>query len=83
MAAVFSLRVMWPSRETPRPLVVAGVALALCVFVELAQSTGLPARVPAARLLLGTAFAPADLLWYAVGALGGAGAMVLVGRLRP
>ena len=29
MAAVFSLRVLWPSRETPRPLVVAGVALAL------------------------------------------------------
>ena len=83
MAAVFSLCLVWPSREMPRTLVVAGVALALCVLVELAQLTGLPARVPALRLLLGTTFAPADLLWYAVGALGGAGAMVLVGRLRP
>ena len=46
MAAVFSLRVLWPSRETPRPLVVAAVALGLCVVVELAQLTGLPARVP-------------------------------------
>lgn len=83
LAAVFSLRVVWPSRETPRPLVVAGVALALCVVVELAQLTGLPARVPQLRWVLGTTFAPVDLLWYAVGALGGAGAMVLVGRLRP
>ncbi|WP_433955487.1 DUF2809 domain-containing protein [Janibacter indicus] len=83
IAAVFSLRVVWPSRETPRPLAVAGVALALCVFVELAQLTGLPARVSQLRLVLGTTFAPVDLLWYAVGALGGAGAMVLVRRLRP
>jgi hypothetical protein len=77
------LRLVWPSRETPRPLVVAGVALALCVVVELAQLTGLPARVPQLRWVLGTTFAPVDLLWYAVGALGGAGAMVLVGRSRP
>ena len=82
MAAVFSLRVLWPSRETPRPLVVAGVALALCVVVELAQLTGLPARVPQLRLVLGTTFAPDDLLWYAVGALVGAGALVLVERQR-
>ena len=82
-AAVLSLRVVWPGREPPRPLVVAAVALGLCVVVELAQLTGLPARVPQLRLVLGTTFAPVDLLWYAVGALGGAGAMVLVGRLRP
>lgn len=83
MAAVFSLRLVWPGRRGPRPLVVAGVALVLCVLVELAQLAGLPARVPGLRLVLGTTFAPADLLWYAVGALGGAGAMVLVGRSRP
>ena len=70
---------MWSAPSLAR----VGVALALCVVVELAQLTRLPARVPQLRWVLGTTFAPVDLLWYAVGALGGAGAMVLVGRLRP
>jgi hypothetical protein len=54
-----------------RPGVTAGVALALCVLVELAQLTGLPARVvdavPVARYALGTTFAAVDLLAYAAG----------------
>ncbi|MBC7291704.1 MAG: DUF2809 domain-containing protein [Actinotalea sp.] len=52
------------------------VGLGVCVLVELAQLTGLPAAVveavPAARYVLGTTFWAGDLAAYAVGAvLGG------------
>lgn len=48
-----------------RPLVLTGAAYALCVIIELAQLTGVPAVLtvlfPPVRLLLGTTFAPLDL----------------------
>lgn len=54
-----------------RPPAVAGVALGICVLVELAQLTPLPAalseRSVVARLVLGSTFNAPDLLWYAVG----------------
>lgn len=55
-------------RPQARPVVLGLVTFAICCVVELAQLTGLPAQVPALRLLLGSAFSWADLPWYAVGA---------------
>ncbi|WP_167041181.1 DUF2809 domain-containing protein [Salinibacterium sp. ZJ454] len=56
------------------PAAVAGIAYGLCALIELGQLTGLPAALavlfPPARLLLGTTFAPLDLLAYAVGVAG-------------
>jgi Protein of unknown function (DUF2809) len=53
--------------------VVTVAAVAVCVAVELAQLTGVPAALAAAwapsRYLLGTTFAAPDLLAYAVGAV--------------
>jgi len=53
------------------------VALAWCVGVELLQLTSLPASLGAAfeplKLVLGTTFAPWDLLWYALGVVLAAG----------
>ena len=50
---------------------VAGLALVLCVGVELAQLTDVPTRLvgawPALRYLVGTTFNPWDLLAYAAG----------------
>ena len=61
---------LWP-RLTP-PLV-AAVATGFCWAVEFAQLTGIPAALSAksivARLVLGVAFDPVDLIWYPVGAL--------------
>jgi hypothetical protein len=55
-----------------RPIMAAGIAYALCVVIELAQVTDGPAALaaafPPARLILGTTFAPVDLVAYAVGA---------------
>jgi hypothetical protein len=52
---------------------VAGAALAFCVLVELAQLTGVPARLVEAwsplRYLIGTTFNPWDLLAYVAGAV--------------
>jgi hypothetical protein len=52
-------------------LTVAGIALAFCVAIELLQLTGVPSALaqtlPPARLVLGTTFAPVDLIAYAVG----------------
>lgn len=54
-----------------RAATVAGVALAVCVAIELLQLTPLPSALAAAfrpaALLLGTTFAWPDLLAYAVG----------------
>lgn len=51
----------------------AAVALAICWAVEVAQATGGPESAvrawPPLRYLLGTTFAWADLVWYAVGVL--------------
>ncbi|WP_166874312.1 DUF2809 domain-containing protein [Salinibacterium sp. ZJ450] len=56
------------------PAALAGIAYGLCALIELGQLTGLPAALavlfPPARLLLGTTFAPLDLLAYAVGVAG-------------
>lgn len=53
------------------PLTAAGVALAWCWAVEVAQLTPGPAaladRSTLARLVLGSTFHPPDLAWYAVG----------------
>lgn len=55
-----------------RTLTAVTVGLGLCVAVELLQLTPVPARaaevVPAARLVLGSGYATADLLWYTAGA---------------
>lgn len=68
-AFVYALVVVVAPRARPVPA--AATAFALCVLVELAQLTGLPARivdaVPAARYVLGTTFAAVDLLAYAAG----------------
>ncbi|MFC1409593.1 DUF2809 domain-containing protein [Streptacidiphilus sp. N1-12] len=56
-----------------RPVVAAGLALAVSWAVEFAQLGPLPAELSrrslAARLVLGSTFQATDLLWYAVGAL--------------
>jgi hypothetical protein len=63
-------------------------AVAVCVAVELAQLTGVPAALTAAwapaRYLLGTTFAAPDLVAYAVGAVaaGAVASMTRAGR-RP
>lgn len=55
------------------PWVAATTAFALSAAVELLQLTALPAAlaeiVPLSRLILGTTFAPLDLVFYAVAAL--------------
>jgi hypothetical protein len=54
-----------------RPVLAAAVAAGFSFAVEFAQLTGVPAdaarHVPAARLVLGTGFSAADLLWYTAG----------------
>ena len=68
-AFVYTLLVVVAPRA--RPSLVATLAFAVCVLVELAQLTGVPARVvdavPVARYALGTTFAAVDLVAYAVG----------------
>ncbi|GIE79330.1 hypothetical protein Aph02nite_52800 [Actinoplanes philippinensis] len=53
------------------PFAVGGVALAWCWGAEVFQLTGIPAALSAesliARLVLGAAFDPVDLIWYPVG----------------
>ncbi|KRE38894.1 hypothetical protein ASG73_00540 [Janibacter sp. Soil728] len=76
MAACFAISVLWRGR----PAAVAGAAFVACVLVELAQLTGIPARLPALSLLLGSGFDPRDIGWYAVGSVLGAGVMALGAR---
>jgi len=56
-----------------RPWIGAAAAFLLSAAVELLQLTALPAAlaetVPLSRLILGTTFAPLDLMFYAVAAL--------------
>jgi hypothetical protein len=62
----------------------AGIAVALCWAVEIAQATGGPAAAVAAwpplQYLLGTTFVATDLLWYAVGVLVASCLTVLASR---
>jgi hypothetical protein len=66
-AGVFLL---WP---TARPATAAIAAVGFCWAVELFQLTGVPADLSArsviARLVLGVAFDPVDLIWYVIGVL--------------
>ena len=61
-------------RPTARSLVIAAIAFAVAASVELLQLTGVPGAivevVPLARLVLGSAFDPLDLVAYAIGAAG-------------
>lgn len=62
--------VLWP-RATPA--VAGAIAIAFCWLAELSQLTGVPAylseRSLAARLALGVAYDPLDMLWYPAGVL--------------
>ena len=57
-------------------MVIGGLALAVCVAVELFQLTGLPAQmsaaVPGVELVLGSTFQVSDLVAYTLGAVGAA-----------
>ncbi|CAN5356192.1 hypothetical protein BH11ACT1_BH11ACT1_02110 [soil metagenome] len=74
-------------RPTTRTWVVAAVAWAVCAAIELAQLTGLPARLTEAwwpaRLVVGTTFHAPDLVWYALGVALAAGADAWIGRHSP
>lgn len=64
-------------RPRTTPVVAAGVALAVCVAIELSHLTDVPAelleRSPLLRFVLGTTFGAPDLAWYVLGAaVGGA-----------
>ncbi|MFF2453681.1 DUF2809 domain-containing protein [Isoptericola sp. NPDC058082] len=65
-----------------RPVVAGVVGLVVCAGIEAAWLTDVPAQVvarfPLARYALGTAFTPADLAWYAAGAVVGAALLALV-----
>ncbi|GID45769.1 hypothetical protein Aca07nite_30440 [Actinoplanes capillaceus] len=53
------------------PFMVGGIALGWCWGAELFQLTGVPAALSGqsllARLVLGAAFDPIDLIWYPIG----------------
>jgi hypothetical protein len=83
-AALVLLLVALAAPRWPRPAQ-AGLAVALCWAVELAQLTGAPAAAadawPPLRYLLGTTFVATDLLWYAVGVLLATWGTVLASRV--
>jgi hypothetical protein len=60
-------------RPRTTPFVAGAAAVGFCWLVEFSQLTGIPAALSAhstlARLALGVAFDPMDLLWYPVGVL--------------
>jgi hypothetical protein len=64
----------------------ASIALVLCVLIELLQLTAIPADLARVfgpiRLVLGTGFAPLDLVAYAIGAALAPGIDMLLGRIR-
>ncbi|MFB9816288.1 DUF2809 domain-containing protein [Paeniglutamicibacter sulfureus] len=64
----------------------ASIALVLCVLIELLQLTAIPADLARVfgpiRLVLGTGFAPLDLVAYAIGAALALGIDMLLGRIR-
>lgn len=61
------------ARPRITPVAASLAATGLCWVIELAQLTPVPAalseRSTAARLVLGVAFDPIDLLWYPIGCL--------------
>jgi hypothetical protein len=63
---------------------VGGVALTVCVGIELLQLTGVPARlsatIPGVELALGSTFQATDLVAYAIGAVVATTADLLVTR---
>lgn len=67
-----------------RPVVAGVLGLVVCAGIEAAWLTDIPAQVverfPLARYVLGTAFTPADLAWYAVGSVAGG---LLLALVRP
>ncbi|MFD2771474.1 DUF2809 domain-containing protein [Cellulomonas phragmiteti] len=69
-AALVHLAVLLVAPRT-RPTTAAGTALGVCVVVELAQLTDVPAAVatawPPAAYVLGTTFVATDLAAYAAG----------------
>ncbi|MBO1751471.1 DUF2809 domain-containing protein [Actinotalea sp. BY-33] len=69
-----------------RPVVIGAVALAVCVLVELAQLTPVPAALvevwEPVRYVLGTTFHAPDLAAYAVGAALTTAALALARRDR-
>jgi len=69
--AAFMVALLVVVAPRARPWAVALVAFAVCVVVELAQLTGIPAAivdaVPVARYALGTTFVAVDLLAYGAG----------------
>lgn len=78
MAACFAVALL----RQGRPVTATGAAFVACTMVELAQLTGIPARLPGLSLLLGSTFAAADILWYAVGCVVGASVMAIAARVR-
>lgn len=64
----------------------AAIALAFCIAVELLQITTIPATLGAAfppiQLVLGSTFAPLDLLAYLIGTALATGADALIGSIR-
>jgi hypothetical protein len=68
-AFVYAIVVVLVPRAAP--VIVGAVALALCWGIEFAQLTPVPAALSShgrlARMIFGTTFHLADLLWYAVG----------------
>ncbi|MFD6135246.1 DUF2809 domain-containing protein [Isoptericola sp. NPDC060257] len=69
-----------------RPVVAGVVGLVVCAGIEAAWLTDVAgqvvARFPLTRYVLGTAFTPTDLAWYATGAVVGA-ALIALTRPRP
>ena len=84
--AVLVYLVLTLLRPRAVPAANAAGALVLCVLIELLQLTGIPAdlarSLPPIRLVLGTGFAPLDLLAYGLGAALALGADMLLGRFR-
>ncbi|MCZ2262456.1 DUF2809 domain-containing protein [Isoptericola sp. QY 916] len=68
-----------------RPVVAGVVGLVVCAGIEAAWLTDVPAQVvarfPLTRYVLGAAFTPTDLAWYAAGSVVG-GALIALTRPR-
>ncbi|MEV0647766.1 DUF2809 domain-containing protein [Phytomonospora sp. NPDC050363] len=85
-SALYALLIFWlvlVVAPRTRPLVAAAAACAFSWAVEFFQLTPIPGELssnPVARLVLGSTFNAPDLLWYAVGALAGAGVVSLARR---
>ncbi|MFI7596676.1 DUF2809 domain-containing protein [Actinoplanes sp. NPDC049681] len=54
-------------RPGAHPITAGASAVLFCWLVEFFQLTGIPARFPAAHLILGARFDATDVVWYPVG----------------